>query len=124
MLLLVANWIPLNLMFVGFVFDITFPTFLGFLKAAIETTLMETAVLLQVESIWIRYWIEFKWKSVRPIDDKFVVTCLIIINIFISFSSATITMILAGGDTPLTFGIVSPYDRFMNMNSNTSLLFW
>ena len=119
MLLLIANWFPLNLMFVGSVFDITFPTYVGFIKAAVEKTLMETALLLQVESIWIKYWIEFKWKSVRPIDDSFVVTCLVIVNIFIGFSSATITLTLAGGDIPLTYGIVSPFDRFMNMNNNT-----
>ena len=124
MLLLIANWIPLNLMFVGFVFDITFPTFVGFIKAAVEKTLMETALLLQVESIWIKYWIEFKWRSVRPIDDKFVVTCLVIVNIFIGLSSATITLTLAGGDIPLTYGIVSPFDRFMFMNNNTTLIFW
>ena len=119
-----ANWIPLNIMFVGFVFDITFPTFVGFIKAAIEKTLMETALLLQVESIWIKYWIEFKWKSVRSIDDNFVVTCLVIINIIIGLASATTTLTLAGGDIPLTFAIVSPFDRYMHMNSNTSVIFW
>ena len=119
-----ANWIPLNVMFVGFVFDITFPTFVGFIKAAIEKTLMETALLLQVESIWIKYWIEFKWKSVRSIDDNFVVTCLVIINIIIGLASATTTLTLAGGDIPLTFGIVSPFDRYIHMNFNTSVIFW
>ena len=117
-LLLVANLIPLNITFLSFVFDITFPIYIGFFKGAIEFSVLIFAVLLQIETIWIKYWIEFKWKSVKPIDDKFVLTSLIIINTVISICIAISVVILSGGNIPMTYGIVSTFDRWINMNSN------
>ena len=49
------------------------------------------------ESVLIRYWTEFVWKTVKPIDDQFVIFCLTLINTFIS-SYLSIFKILSGGD--------------------------
>ena len=37
-----------------------------------------------IESFLIRYWTKFVWKSVQPIDDKFIINFLAIFNSFIS----------------------------------------
>ena len=115
---MVANLIPLNITFLSFVFDITFPIYIGYFKGTIEFSVLIFAVLIQIETIWIKYWIEFKWKSVKPIDDKFVLTSLIIINTVISICIAISVVILSGGNIPMTYGIVSTFDRWFHMNSN------
>ena len=49
------------------------------------------------ESVLILYWMEFVWKTVKPIDDKFVIVWLTLVNIFIS-SFLSILTILTGRD--------------------------
>ena len=117
-LLLIANLIPLNISFIAFVFEITFPIYIGYFKAILEFSFIPFAVFLQIESIWIKYWFEFKWKCVKPIDDQFVVTSLVYINLLLALSLSSAGVIISGGTLPLTLGIVSPYDRTMNMNEN------
>ena len=82
--LLAMNFIPWNIAFVSFVFDIRFPLYFGQLKTFVENALQFSEILLGIEVCWIKYWITFVWKSVHPIDDQFVVTCIAIINIFLS----------------------------------------
>ena len=115
-----ANLIPLNITFLSFVFDITFPIYIGYFKGTIEFSVLIFSVLLQIETIGIKYWIEFEWKSVKPIDDQFVLSSLVIINTIISVSIAISVVILSGGDIPLTYGIVSTFDRWIHMNSNNA----
>ena len=54
----------------------------------------------------------------KPIDDKFVITCLVSMNSFLAFSLSVIRLKISGRTEPLTLGIVSPYDRIMEMNKN------
>ena len=42
-------------------------------------------MLLLIQTCIIRYCIEFIWKSVRPIDDRFVMVCITVTNAFLSF---------------------------------------
>ena len=118
MLLLVANLIPLNITFIAFVFEINIPIYIGCFKAILEICLVLIAGFLQIESIWIKYWMEFRWKCVKPIDDKFVITFLVLINSFLALSLSITRLITSGSNEPLTLGILSPYDRIMEMNEN------
>ena len=54
-------------------------------------------IFIIFESVLILYWTEFVWKSVKPIDDKFVIVCLTLVNIFISSFLSMLT-ILSGRD--------------------------
>ena len=63
----------------------------------IRTTASFFLMFIIFESVLIRYWTEFVWKTVKPIDDQFVIFCLTLINTFIS-SYLSILKILSGGD--------------------------
>ena len=76
---------------------------------------------LQLESIWFRYWTEFKWKHVKPIDDRFVITFLVMTNSLVAFGLSFIGAIVSGGSLPMTFGIVSQFDRMVNMNNGNDI---
>ena len=54
----------------------------------------------------------------RAFDDKFVIMCLVSINSFLAFSLSVIRLKISGRTEPLILGIVSPYDRIMEMNEN------
>lgn len=82
--LLAMNIIPWNIAFVSFVFDVRFPLYFGQLKTFLENALQFSCIFYGIEIYWIKYWITFVWKSVRSIDDQFVVAFFSIINIFLS----------------------------------------
>ena len=54
-------------------------------------------LFILMESVLIQYWTEFVWKTVKPINDKFVIVWLTMVNIFIS-SFLSILTILTGRD--------------------------
>lgn len=106
---LILNLIPWNIAFVSFVFDIRFPMIVGQFKVLLELTLDFSLVFLCAEICLIKYWMAFVWKSVRPIDDVFVVTCINIVNTFLSF---LITLLRSQFMVPriLTYGIIDSID--------------
>ena len=113
--------IPITISFVAYVFDVTFPIYFGYLKAILQYWIILFAGLLQLESIWFRYWTEFKWKHVKPIDDRFVITFLVMTNSLVAFGLSSIGAIVSGGSLPITFGIVSQFDRMVNMNNENGI---
>ena len=124
MVLLVANVIPLTIAFLSFTFDIWFPTPICSFKAYLDIVTVMFIILLQLEICWIKYWIEFKWKSVKQINDEFVVTVLFILNFLISSYVSILGITESGGLQPMTNGICSPYDRIVNMNRSESFFPW
>ena len=54
-------------------------------------------MLLLIQTCIIRYCIEFIWKSVRPIDDRFVMVCITVNNTLLSFIFAAGTIWNAEG---------------------------
>ena len=44
-------------------------------------------LFILMESVLIQYWTEFVWKTVKPINDKFVIVWLTMVNIFIKFQT-------------------------------------
>ena len=58
-------------------------------------------LLLIMQICIVRFWIEFIWKSIRSINDSFVMVCITVIDIFISFIfSAGILLISEGFPIP------------------------
>ena len=115
-LLLIANGISLNILIIAFVFDVWFPISVGYLKASVEIGTLTFGKLLLLEIIWIKFWNEFKRHSVKATDERFVILCLNIVNFFFSAYVAIMAVLTSAGNQPTTFGIVSPFDRFIEMN--------
>ena len=115
-LLLIANGISLNISIIAFVFDVWFPISVGYLKASVEIGTLTFGKLLLLEIICIKFWNEFKRHSVKATDERFVILCLNIVNFFFSAYVAIMAVLTSAGNQPTTFGIVSPFDRFIEMN--------
>ena len=64
----------------SFIFEIDMPTYINYLQ--IFTGVFAWGFILQtlVEYCLLKYWVEFVWKSVRPIDDRFISIFLHLLN--------------------------------------------
>ena len=124
MVLLMANVIPLTISFLSFSFDIWFPILICYLKAYFDIMAVVFVILLQIEICWIKYWVEFKWKSVKQINDGFVITSLVVVNFVISSYVSILGVIESAGIQPITIGISSPFDRRVNMNKSKGFFLW
>ena len=124
MVLLMTNVIPLTISFLSFSFDIWFPISICYLKAYFDITAVVFVILLQIEICWIKYWVEFKWKSVKQINDGFVITSLVVVNFVISSYVSILGVIESAGIQPITIGISSPFDRRVNMNMSKGFFLW
>ena len=79
------------------VFEVQMPMGIIYACHFIRTASCFSLLFILLESVLIRYWTEFVWKTVKPIDDQFVIFCLTLINTFVS-SYLSILKILSGGD--------------------------
>ena len=123
-MLLMTNVIPLTISFLSFSFDIWFPILICYLKAYFDIKAVVFVILLQIEICWIKYWVEFKWKSVKQINDGFVITSLVVVNFAISSYVSVLGVIESAGIQPITIGISSPFDRHFNMNRSKGFFVW
>ena len=79
-LMIASNLINLNIRVILTVFGLTLPIKLAYVQIFCEFTLILFLLLTLIEITWIKYLYKFVWKSVRPIDEGFVVTCCTLIN--------------------------------------------
>ena len=124
MVLLMANVIPLTISFLSFSFDIWFPISICYVKAYFDIMAVVFVILLQIEICWFKYWVEFKWKSVKQINDSFVISSLVVVNFVISSYVSILGVIESAGIQPITIGISSPFDRYVNMNRSKGFFVW
>ena len=124
MVLIMANVIPLTISFLAFSFDIWFPISICYLKAYFDIMAVVFVILLQIEICWIKYWVEFKWKSVKQINDGYVITSLVLVNFAISSYVSILGVIESAGIQPITIGIGSPFERHVNMNKSKGFFVW
>ena len=83
---------------VHFIFEVEAPTYINYLQ--IIVAVFAFCVILQtlVEYCVIKYWVEFVWKSVRPIDDQFITRFLYLLNGMIGLLGTTWNIILENSD--------------------------
>ena len=116
--LLANNTTTFNVAFISFVFDYPFSLCIGYIKAFIDIASAVFMLILQFEICWMKYWIEFNWKHIKPIDDRFVINSIIVINLFMSSFASILGIMESGGIQPITLGTSSSYDRLISMNRN------
>ena len=65
---------------VSFVFEIDMPTYINYLQIFMGVFAWGFILQTLVEFCLLNYWVEFVWKSVRPIDDQFISIFLYLLN--------------------------------------------
>ena len=85
MIALFRNLTCLNLLTISALFDIHYPFFIAYIYQLLKVFSIIFYFLLIIQTCIIRFWIEFIWKSVRSINDSFVMVCITVSNTFLSF---------------------------------------
>ena len=85
MIALFRNLTCLNLLTISALFDTHYPFFIAYIYQLSKVFSIIFYFLLIIQTCIIRFWIEFIWKSVRSINDSFVMVCITVSNTFLSF---------------------------------------
>ena len=85
MLALFRNLTCINLLIISALFDICYPFFIAYIYQLFRLFCIIFSFLLIIQTCAIRFWIEFVWKSIRSINDSFVMVCITVINTSLSF---------------------------------------
>ena len=97
MIALFRNLTQFNLLTISALFDIRYPFFIAYIYQLFRFFSIIFYFLLIIQTCAIRFWIEFVWKSIRSINDSFVMVCITVINTFLSFILAAGTIWNAEG---------------------------
>ena len=85
MIALFRNLTCFNLLAISALFDIHYPFFIAYIYQLFRIFSIAFYFLLIIQTCIIRFLIEFIWKSVRSINDSFVMLCITVINTLLSF---------------------------------------
>ena len=112
MLTIVSNLINLTLQTTLVIFGITLPLNFAYLQVLCLSFMYFFFLLTLTEITWLKYLHKYVWKSVRPIDEGFVVTYCTLNNTVFStlFSMAWIKV---SGGKMLIFAITDPFEWHM-----------
>ena len=112
MLTIVSNLINLTLQTTLVVFGITLPLNFAYLQVLCLSFMYFFFLLTLTEITWLKYLHKYVWKSVRPLDEGFVVTCCTLNNTVFStlFSMAWIK---SSGGKMLIFAITDSFEWHM-----------
>ena len=111
------------------IFDLTLPLNLSYLLLFCESFLILFYLLTFIEISWLKYSYKFVWKSIRPLDEGFVVSCFTLNNIVFSIllsiawiMSGLGKMFLKNVTDPfewhVTFWINEPFDTYFRYGSS------
>ena len=112
MLTIVSNLINLTLHTTLVIFGITLPLNFAYLQVLCLSFMYFFFLLTLTEITWLKYLHKYVWKSVRPLDEGFVVTYCTLNNTVFStlFSMAWIK---SSGGKMLIFAITDPFEWHM-----------
>ena len=112
MLLIVSNLVNLTFQTFLVVFGMTLPMHMAYIQIFCQFTLYSIFLLTLTEITWLKFLHMYVWKSVRPLDEGFVVTYYTLNNTVFStlFSMAWIKV---SGGKMLIFAITDPFEWHM-----------
>ena len=84
---------------VNFVFEIDSPTFINYIQIIIGMFTLFFVLVTILEICLVKLWIEFVWKSVRCVNDQFLVTFILIMNTMIGIIYTISNAILESTNT-------------------------
>ena len=124
MLLIVSNLVNLTFQTFLVVFGMTLPMHMAYIQIFCQFTLYSIFLLTLTEITWLKFLHKYVWKSVRPLDEGFVVTCCTLNNVVFS-ALFSIAWIQSNGGKVLIMTITNPFEWHMtywiteeNVNDN------
>ena len=84
MIALFRNLTCLNLLTISTLFDISYPFFIVYIYQLIRNMSRIFFSLLLIQTCIFRFWTEFVWKSIRSINDNFVMVYITLVNSLVS----------------------------------------
>ena len=124
MLLIVSNLVNLTFQTFLVVFGMTLPMHMAYIQIFCQFTLYSIFLLTLTEITWLKFLHMYVWKSVRPLDEGFVVTCCTLNNVVFS-ALFSIAWIQSNGGKVLIMTITNPFEWHMtywiteeNVNDN------
>ena len=84
MISLFGNLTCLNLLTISTLLDICYPFFIVYIYQLIRSMCRIFLFLLLIQTCIFRFWIEFVWKSIRSINDNFVMFYITVMNSLVS----------------------------------------
>ena len=84
MIALFKNLTCLNILSISTLLDISYPFFIAYIYQLIKNACGIFFFLLLIQTCIFRFWIEFVWKSIRSINDNFVMFYITVMNSLVS----------------------------------------
>ena len=91
------------------VFDLTLPLNISYFFLFCECLSIFYNLLTIIEISWLKYFYKFVWKSVRPLDEGFVVSCFTLNNIIFG-ALLTIAWIMSGSGKKWLMKVADPLE--------------
>ena len=121
MLLIGSNIFNLTLQTFLVVFGFTLPLNVAYYQVFCESFLYFFLLLTLIEISWLKYMHKFVWKSVRPLDEAFVVTCCTL-NKTVFCTLLSMAWIQSYGGKNLLLAITDPFEWHMTYWINDDLV--
>ena len=103
------------------VFGFTLPLNVAFYQVFCESFLYFFLLLTLIEISWLKYMHKFVWKSVRPLDEAFVVTCCTL-NKTVFCTLLSMAWIQSYGGKNLLLAITDPFEWHMTYWINDDIV--
>ena len=84
MISLFGNLTCLNLLAISTLLDISYPFFVVYIYQLIRCMSRFFLSLLLIQTCIFRFWVDFVWKSIRSINDNFVMFYITVMNSLVS----------------------------------------
>ena len=104
-----CNLTLLTLRTILIIFDLTLPLNLSYFLFFCEFFFLFYYILTYTEVSWLKYFYKFVWKSVRPLDEGFVVSCCTLNNIVFG-SLLSIVFMMSGRGKKWLMHVADPLD--------------
>ena len=104
-----SNSITLTLRTILSIFNLTLPLNLAyFFLPFCESFFIFYSLLTYIEITWLKYFYKFVWKSVRPLDEGFVVSCFTLNNIVFA-TLLTGAWVMSGTGKMYLMNVIDPF---------------
>ena len=108
-IMIASNITILTLRTIITIFDLTLPLNLSYFILFCESFSIFYQLLTFIEISWLKYFYKFVWKSVRPLDDGFVVSCFTLNNIVFG-TLLSIAWIMSGSGKLHLMHVADPFE--------------
>ena len=114
------NIFLLNVRIILIIFGLILPMNLAYFIVLCENVLAVYFLLTLIEISWLKYSYTFVWKSVRPLDEGFVVSCLTLYNLVFA-TLLSIGWLMSGRGKILLMYVADPFEWHITFWINWSL---